>query len=65
MHIAEAIAMSERVIILSKRPACVKKEIKINFPKDHDTPLKRREDPAFREYFDIIWKELDINDEGK
>jgi NitT/TauT family transport system ATP-binding protein len=63
--ISEAIAMSERVIILTKRPAYVKKEIKIQFPEEYDTPLKRREHPSFREYFDIIWKELDVNDDGK
>lgn len=63
--ISEAISMSERAIILTKRPAEVKREIKIEFPNDYNTPLKRREHPSFREYFDIIWKELDVNDEGK
>lgn len=63
--ISEAISMSERIIILTKRPAHIKSEIKIEFPKDYDTPLKRREHPSFREYFDTIWKELDVNDDGK
>lgn len=63
--IAEAITMSSRVIVLSKRPAVIKKDIKIQFSSELSTPLKRREDEKYNEYFDIIWKELDINDEGK
>lgn len=63
--IAEAITMSSRVIVLSKRPAIIKKDIKIEFNNEQSTPLKRREDEKFNEYFNIIWKELDLNDEGK
>ena len=55
--ISEAISMSDRIIVLTKRPAKVKviQDIKLN---DIKTPLKRRESSEFSKYFDLIWKEL-------
>lgn len=58
--IAEAVSISERILILSKRPAYLKKDIRINLPEA--SPMERREDENFRIYFDLIWKEMDIND---
>lgn len=55
--ISEAIAMSDKILILSKRPATVKKVIKLNFV-ELDSPLKRRETAQSKEYFDLIWSEL-------
>ena len=55
--IHEAISMADRVIVLSKRPAVVKKIITINLNKNL-SPFKRREQKEFLEYFDLIWKEL-------
>ena len=54
--ISEAISMSDRIIILTERPAVVKviKNIKI----EGETPLKKREHKDFPKYFDEIWKEL-------
>lgn len=63
--ISEAISMSDRVIILSKRPAGIKNIIDVTFKDESNTPLKRRDDENFRGYFNKIWKELDLNDEGK
>ncbi|AJA47599.1 ABC-type nitrate/sulfonate/bicarbonate transport system, ATPase component [Clostridium pasteurianum DSM 525 = ATCC 6013] len=63
--ISEAISMSGRVIVLSNRPARIKKDIAIDFQDDSLTPLNRREHPKFRYYFDSIWKEFDLNDSGK
>jgi NitT/TauT family transport system ATP-binding protein len=60
--ISEAISMSNRVVVLSKRPATIKKIININFQSEYSTPLKHREAPEFRIYFNEIWKELDFND---
>ena len=54
--ISEGISMADRLIVLSKRPGCVKRDIKLTFEK-----AERRDDPAFREYFNMIWKELDVN----
>ena len=58
--ISEAISMSDRIIVLSKRPAIIKKDIKINFENTYNSPLLRRKAPNFRIYFNSIWKELDI-----
>ncbi|MCM8711655.1 ABC transporter ATP-binding protein [Clostridium sp. SYSU_GA19001] len=60
--IAEAVSMSNRVIVLSKRPATVKTIVDIKFTQEYNTPLKHREAPEFRVYFNSIWKELDLND---
>ncbi|MFW6016054.1 MAG: ABC transporter ATP-binding protein [bacterium] len=58
--IAEAISMGDRVVILSQRPAVIKKIIKISFP-ENTTPLEKRNIPKFQKYFDKIWKELDLD----
>ena len=55
--ISEAVAMSDRVIILTKRPAHVKKELHLEFSPNL-TPFERRSDPRFHEYFNEIWEEL-------
>lgn len=55
--ISEAVAMSTKVIILSNRPATVKKIIELDFDKDL-TPFERRKDPNFNIYFNQIWEEL-------
>lgn len=60
--LSEAISTSSKIIILSKRPSYIKKEVTIDFPTDL-SPLQRRDDPKFREYFNLLWKELDINDD--
>ena len=58
--ISEAISMSDQVAILSKRPATIKGIHDINLEIDGErTPIKSRKVPAFQDYFDILWKELD------
>lgn len=56
--ISEAISMSDRVIVLSHRPATVKKIYDIDFEMDNRTPLACREKPKFSQYFNLMWKEL-------
>lgn len=58
--ISEAISMSDRVVVLSPRPAEVRAV--------HDlsglgalSPMERRDTEAFRAFFNLIWKELDVN----
>lgn len=63
--ISEAIAMSDEIIILSNRPAVIVKEIDIEFGENFPCPLKRREAPNFRVYFNEIWKELNSNADSK
>ena len=58
--ISEAISLSDRVAVLSKRPAVIR--------SIHDlgrlrtlSPIARRSAPEFQEFFNLIWKELDVN----
>ena len=59
--ISEAISMSDRVIVLSNRPATIKEIHKIEFDTQKRDPLTCRESPKFSEYFDTIWKGLDVH----
>ena len=58
--ISEAIAMGDRVIVLSARPAHINKIIEIKFDslKEKRTPFASRSSPEFPDYFNLIWKEL-------
>jgi len=59
--ISEAISMSDRIIVLTNRPAVVKEIHKIDFEMENRTPLNCRESPKFSKYFDTIWKGLDVH----
>lgn len=59
--ISEAISMSDRVVVLTKRPATVKNIHTIDFEMDNRNPINCRESPKFSKYFDAIWKELDVH----
>lgn len=59
--ISEAISMSERIVVLTSRPATVKTIYNIDFEMENRNPLNVRESPKFSKYFDSIWKELDVN----
>ena len=54
--IPESVSMSDRVVVLSGRPARIKQihTIELGDP----TPLERRDDIRFNEYSNEIWKEL-------
>ena len=57
--IAEAIAFSDKVIVLTNRPAKVKKIYDIKFNElEKRTPLKARNQKEFKDYFDSIWRDL-------
>lgn len=59
--ISEAISTSDRIVVLSERPATVKTIHTIDFEMENRDPLNVRESPKFSKYFDSIWKELDVN----
>ena len=56
--ISEAISMADRVIILSPRPAIIRKIVPICFDLENRTPMASRNAPEFKSYFNLIWKEL-------
>ena len=58
--ISEAISLADKVIVLSKRPASVKKVFPIRLSLENPSPLQAREAPEFKDYFNAIWKELDV-----
>jgi len=59
--IAEAISMADKVVVLTSRPGTVKEIHNIQLTCTERTPIKCREAPEFRGYFNTIWKELDIH----
>lgn len=58
--ISEAVSMSDRVIVLTHRPATVKAVFDMG-PLKSLTPMERRDSPLFPGYFNSIWKELDVH----
>lgn len=60
--LSEAISLSDRIIVLSRRPATVSTIIPVTFSLEHDTPLNRRNAPEFKTYFNQLWKELNQNE---
>ena len=61
--ITEAIAMADRVIVLTKRPSTIKAIYDIELDlKEEKTPLLSRNSPKFKEYFNLIWEALDIHE---
>lgn len=56
--ISEAIALSDKVVVLSARPASVVAEHEIGF--GGNAPKKRRECPEFSATFEVLRKELGI-----
>lgn len=59
--IPESISMSDKIVVLTKRPGKVKKIHDIVFDGIKRTPLNVREESKYSEYFNLIWKELDVN----
>ena len=56
--IAEAISMSDKVVVLTKRPSTIKGIYDIFLDKK-DVPTKNRQDKRFMDYYNKIWKVLD------
>lgn len=59
--IQEAIAMSDKVIVLSKRPAKIKRIYDIVL-ENKIVPSKNRNDKNFSNYYEKIWKDFDSDD---
>ena len=58
--ISEAISLSDRVIVISKRPSKIlgNYQIKLNFEGKEHTPTNARTTKEFQVYFDKIYKDL-------
>lgn len=61
--ISEAISMVDRALVLCKRPAKVKSVHHITLTTEGSkSPITARKAPEFKDYFNILWKELDYNE---
>lgn len=58
--IAEAVSMSDKVIVLTKRPAVIKKIYEINL-ENSSTPINNRNSLSFTSYYNDIWRDLDVH----
>ncbi len=57
--ISEAISMADRIIILTARPSTVSGEFPVTLTcPGKKTPLRSRSAPEFKDYFNLVWKEL-------
>ena len=59
--ISEAISMSDRAVVLSRRPAVIR-AIHDLAPLRGLSPMERRDSEAFRGFFNLVWKELDLDE---
>ena len=55
--ISEAVVMSDKVIVLTKRPGSIKTILNINFDRTL-SPIEKRDSPLFNAYFKTLWEEL-------
>lgn len=59
--ISEAVSMSDKVVVLSRRPAAVKVVLDMGTLRPLP-PLERRDTVEFSTLFNRIWKELDVHE---
>lgn len=62
--LSEAISLADKIIILTKRPASIDQILPLSFDQENDTPLRRRNTPEFKNYFNKIWEALNKNDQS-
>ncbi len=58
--VEEAVSLSDRVLVMSKRPGRIKAVHEIKLDCDRTDPVSAREAPGFGEYVTRIWKQLEI-----
>ena len=60
--LSEAISLGDTILVLTGRPGSVKAIIPLSFDLAEDTPLHRRNSPEFKQYFNLVWKEVDAHE---
>ena len=58
--IEQAISMSDKIIVLSKRPTIVKNIYNIDLA-NKSNPIENRKDSKFSYYYDLLWRDLDVH----
>lgn len=61
--LSEAISLSDKIIILTKRPAKVLDIMNISIPGKEKGSLYVREQKEFGDYFQVLWKEMNTPDD--
>jgi len=57
----EAVTLSDRVLVMSKRPGTIIDEITIELPQ-RDNPIARRHEPRVNDYVDVLMQRLGIDE---
>ena len=57
-NLSEAISLADRIIVLTKRPATIKRIVDISLTITDNSPLGYRTAPEFNKYFNEIWEDL-------
>ncbi|MBQ2804040.1 MAG: ABC transporter ATP-binding protein [Lachnospiraceae bacterium] len=63
--LSEAISLADRIIVLTKRPATIKRELTIQLTLQDTSPLAARNAPEFPYYFTQLWEEMTSEDMQK
>jgi len=58
--IEQAISMSDKIVVLSKRPTIVKNIYDIEL-SNKSNPIENRKDIKFSYYYDLLWRDLDVH----
>jgi len=64
MGMLEAITLSDRVLVMSRRPGRIIDEIRVELPQ-RDDPIARRHAPRVNEYVARLMDRLDIGHAGQ
>lgn len=62
--LSEAISMGNQILVLSKRPGSVRTMVPIEF-EGQLSPMEKRNCAEFKTYFNLIWKEFEVNEYSK
>lgn len=57
-NLSEAISLADKIIVLTKRPATIKRIVDISLTITDNSPLGYRSAPEFNNYFNEIWEDL-------
>lgn len=60
--ISEALRLSDKVIVLSRRPATIKNEMNISLSGMNDSALSYLESPEYSSYFHKLWEDIRYED---
>ena len=62
LDLSEGVSLADLLIILSGRQESIRQTIPLIFDLGQDTPLSRRNSLEFKNYFNLIWKELNCDE---